>query len=499
MITDEQRAAARRLFFAEHWRVGTIATELGLHHDTVRRALETGRFNVRPAPRPSRLDVFVPFIAQLLEQHPRLRATRVHEMLVLRGHQGCATQTRRLVRRLRPRTTAEAYLKLTTMPGEEAQVDWAHFGHVQIGRARRPLMAFVMVLSWSRALHALFTLDQSMDSFLRGHVECFRAMGGCARVLLYDNLKSAVLARTGDAIQFHPRLIELASHHHFMPRPVAVARGNEKGRVERAIRFLRDRFFAARSFRDVDDLNEQFVQWRDRFGHARPCQADTTITVAEALERERPVLLPLPEHPFECSRVLGLSSGKTPYLRFDLNDYSIPHDLVRIPLTLVASHELVRVIDATGREVARHRRSYDRGQLVEDERHLAGLVAAKRAAGEGRSRDRLRVDCPSATPFLQEVVNRNQPLGSATQQLLRLLDEHGPAVLERALDQALQRGTFAPSAVAHLIEQAQKRRRMPPPVPLDLPDHLKSRDRRVVPHSLETYDVLSRPDHDEQG
>lgn len=499
MITDEQRATIRRFFFAEHWKVGTIATEMGLHHDTVRRALQTERFNVRRGPRASRLDPFVAFVAQLLEQHPRLRATRVHEMLVLRGHVGCPTQTRRLVRRLRPRTTAEAYFKLTTLPGQEAQVDWAHFGHVQVGRAKRPLMAFVMVLSWSRALHALFTLDQSMDSFLRGHVACFQALGGCARVLLYDNLKSAVLARVGDLIQFHPRLIELASHHHFMPRPVAVARGNEKGRVERAIRFLRDRFFAARTFRDVDDLNAQFVQWRDTFGHARPCQADPSITVAEALTREQPLLLPLPEHPFECSRVLALSSGKTPYLRFDLNDYSIPHDLVRIPLTLIASHELVRVVDVTAREVARHRRSYDRGERVEDERHLAGLSAAKHAAGEGRTRDRLRSNCPSATPFLQEVIARNQPLGPATQQLLRLLDEHGPAVLQSALDQALQRGTCAPSAVAHLIEQSRRRQQLLPPVPLDLPDHLKLRDRRVVPHSLETYDVLSRPDHDEQG
>ena len=498
MISDEQRATIRRLFFAEHWRIGTIATELGVHHDTVRRALETERFNARPHPRTSRLDQYAPFVARLLEQHPRLRASRVHEMLVLRGHRGCESQTRRLVRRLRPRSTAEAYLRLTTLPGEEAQVDWAHFGHVQVGRAKRPLMAFVMVLSWSRALHALFTLDQSMESFLRGHVESFHALGGCARVLLYDNLKSAVLARVGETIQFHPRLIELASHYHFMPRPVAVARGNEKGRVERTIRFLRDRFFAARSFRDVDDLNAQFVEWRDRFGHARACPGDDSMTVAEALQRERQVLLPLPEHPFECSKVLGIASGKTPYLRFDLNDYSIPHALVRIPLTLIASRDLVRVVDAAGNEVARHRRSYGRGERVEEGRHLEDLAAAKQAAREGRGRDRLRGSCPSAEPFLQEVVARNQPLASATHQLVRLLDAHGPTALEAALADALSRGACAPSAVAHLVEQARRRRGLPPPIPLDLPDHIKARERRITPHSLETYDVLSRPEHDEQ-
>ena len=88
-----------------------------------------------------------------------------------------------------------------------------------------------------------------MASFLRGHVEAFSAWGGCPRVVLYDNLKSAVLERVGDAIRFHPTLLAFAAHYRFEPRPVAVARGNEKGRVERAIRYVRDAFFAARSFR----------------------------------------------------------------------------------------------------------------------------------------------------------------------------------------------------------------------------------------------------------
>src|SRR4030042_1486108 len=178
-----------------------------------------------------------------------------------------------------------------------------------------------MVLSWSRALHVLFTLDQSTDSFLRGHVEAFEYFGGAARVLLYDNLKSAVLARRGEQVRFNPRLLELAGHYHFEPRPVAVARGNEKGRVERQIRFLRDRFFAARSFRDVADLNAQFLRWRQRWAHARPCPDDESMTVAEALERERERLLTLPENPFPGEHGVAGRSGQTPSGPFDLNDY----------------------------------------------------------------------------------------------------------------------------------------------------------------------------------
>jgi len=274
MITEAQRAEIRRLFYAEHWRIGTIARELSLHPDTVRAALETVRFNQRTLVRASALDPYTGFLRTTLEQYPKLRATRLHEMIVARGYQGSVGQTRRLVRRLRPRPVAEAYLRLRTLAGEEAQIDWGHFGKIVVGRAERPLSAFVMVLGWSRAIHVLFTLDQTMESFLRGHVEAFAYFGGSARTLLYDNLKTAVLARQGQVIEFHPRLLELAGHYHFLPRPCAVARGNEKGRVERQIRFLRDRFFAARHFRDVDDLNAQFLRWRTKWAHARPCPGD---------------------------------------------------------------------------------------------------------------------------------------------------------------------------------------------------------------------------------
>ena len=221
MIPAELRADIRRLYFAEHWKVGTIAEQLGVHHETVRRAIGIDRFVSNGRHVPSMLDPYLAFMGKTLEQYPTLRATRVFEMIVERGYEGSLVQARRAVRRLRPAPKVEAYLRLSTLPGEQAQVDWGSFGTVEVGQAQRKLSAFVMVLSWSRALHVLFTLDQSTESFLRGHVEAFEYFGGAARVLLYDNLKSAVLARRGQQVRFNPRLLELAGHYHFEPRPVA--------------------------------------------------------------------------------------------------------------------------------------------------------------------------------------------------------------------------------------------------------------------------------------
>ena len=204
MIPPAQIVEIRRLFFAEHWRVGTIATQCGVHPDTVRRALATDRF-ARPAVvRPSLVDPYRAFLQVTLQQYPRLRATRLFEMAKARGYPGSVVQLRRVVRTLRPVPAAEAYLRLHLLPGEQGQADWGSFGTVTIGRATRRLSAFVLVLSWSRALHAVFTLDQTLESFLRGHVEAFQALGGVPRVLLLDNLKSAVLERQGDAPPLPP-------------------------------------------------------------------------------------------------------------------------------------------------------------------------------------------------------------------------------------------------------------------------------------------------------
>jgi len=334
------------------------------------------------------------------------------------------------------------------------------------------------VLSWSRAIHVLFTLDQTMESFLRGHVEAFEYFGGSSRALLYDNLKTAVRARQGNVIQFHPRLLELAGHYHFLPRPCAVARGNEKGRVERQIRFLRDRFFAARRFRDVDDLNAQFLRWREAWAHARPCPGDPSKTVAQALEEERPRLLPLPEHPFECSRVVARTSGKTPSLRFDRNDYSIPPDRVRKPLTLVATPDEVRILDGAD-EIARHRRSYDKGRSIEDPRHIAALVAWKKAARAPKGRDALCAALPHAEAFFEATLERGLALASTTTQLRRLLEDYGSQATDAALALTLERDTPTPSSVAHWLEQQRRRTTDKPAIRVELP----SLDGELAPWS----------------
>src|SRR6058998_927761 len=187
MISPEIRAQIRRYFYAEHWKIGTIARELGVHPDAVRNAIEAQRFSGAQPVRPSIVHSYLDFMRRTLDQHPRLRATRIYQMVRDRGYSGSVVQLRRTVARLRPQFR-EPFLQLRLFSGEQAQVDWAHFGHVMVGRAKRALSCFVMTLSYSRALYLEFCFDQTMENFLRGHVHGFQDWGGQPRVILYDNL-----------------------------------------------------------------------------------------------------------------------------------------------------------------------------------------------------------------------------------------------------------------------------------------------------------------------
>ena len=234
-----------------------------------------------------------------------------------------------------------------------------------------------------------------MNNFLRAHVDAFQHFNGVARTLLYDNLRSVVLERRGDAIRFHPTLLELAAHYRFAPRPVAPYRGNEKGRVERMIRFVRDRFFAARPFTDLDDLNAQALAWCTETAAERPCPEDRHRTVRDVFDEEQPRLLPLPDNPFETDERLQLSVRKTPYARFDKNDYSVPHDRVNRTLVVLANLKTVRILD-DNLLIASHPRSFDQGQQIEDPNHIEALIEHKRAARKHRAIDRLHHAAPAA-------------------------------------------------------------------------------------------------------
>ena len=496
-IPPELEAQILRYYHVEKWRINTIARQLRVHHSTVQRVLaQAGLPRIGSPARVSGVDPYVVFIRDTLARFPTLTASRLYAMVRERGYRGSASQFRHRVALLRPRPAAEAYLRLRTLPAEQAQVDWAHFGHLPIGRARRALMAFVMVLSYSRTIYLRFFLDARMASFLAGHVGAFTAFEGVARVLLYDNLKSAVLERHGDAIRFHPKLLAFAAHYRYEPRPVAPARGNQKGRVERAIRYARDSFFAARRFTDLADLNAQAQAWCAGLAAERPCPEDPALSVGAAFAQEQSLLLALPADEFDRHERVEVRVSKTPYARFDLNDYSVPHTHVRRTLSVLADTERIRIVEGAT-VLAEHVRSYDRGAQIEDPAHLQGLIEHKRAARQHRVTDELIRAVPSIRELLVRAAARGYNLGSITAAVQRLRQHCTVTELHAAVDEALARDVPHPNAVRLALERHREQLAQPPATVVTLPERVQRRDVLVTPHALDTYDQLTEHTDDD--
>ena len=497
-INEQLRSNILRYHFVEHWRVGTIATQLGVHHSSVERIIsQAGMPKIERAKRASIIDPYLPFIHDTLTQYPKLSAARLYQMVQSRGYSGGPSHFRQWIAQLRPRKVPEAYQRLKTLPGEQAQMDWGHFGHLTIGRAKRPLMAFVIVMSYSRMVFLRFYLNAQMSSFLHGHVSAFAALG-VPKVMLYDNLKSAVLQRHDTSIHFNPELIALSAHYRYEPRPVAVARGNEKGRVERTIRYIRDNFFAARPFIDLADLNAQADHWCREIATLRRCPGEPELNVAQAFEQEREQLFgALPDSDYDSDESLVVSVGKTPYARFDLNDYSVPHQQVRQSLSVRAGVDQIRIF-AGDERVAVHDRHYGKGELIENPQHVEALRKAKKQARAHEPQHRLYQAAPASEALLHQGVERGYPLQRSLNELTLWLEHYGAVELQASIKEALDKSCYHTAGVLQVLERRRESQQRPVPLANGLCD--KALDHPTIrTASLRDYDRLHESLNDEDN
>jgi transposase len=429
-------------------------------------------------------------VEQTLERYPRLRSTRMHDMLLARGFRGSVRTVRAFVAGVRPRPPREAFLRVDPLIGEQAQVDWAHVGEVEVPGGRRKLWLFVMLLSWSRALWGEFIFDLTVYSLLRSLARAAQHFGGSCRQWLFDNPKIVVLGRVGDAVRFHPLLLDFAGRMFVQPRVCAVRKANQKGRVERAIRYVRDRFLAAREISTVEQGNREFNEFINGLALDRPHPTIPNRTVRECFEQERAVLLAPPPALPPTDLVKPAPVDKTAFVRFDLNAYSVPPAHVLETLTLAADDCRVRLLDTTGIVVAEHERCWGRRQTIELPAHREAIVAQKRGARESKGRDRLRAVTPHIDRLFERWLEMGCNVGSMTSRALVLLDLYGSVLFAAAVDDVIARGTWDIGAISQLCEQRRIAAARPVPVPIQIGAHVPERD--VIPHALESYDALRR-------
>jgi transposase len=267
-------------------KVSQIGAELNLDPKTVQAWIEQPSFQPRKTPRrSSKLDAFKGPIVALLERHA-YTAQQIFQQLLTQGYAGGYTILKEFVRLIRP-PRKPAFLMLEFAPGECAQVDWGQYGSVQVQSTRRRLSFFVMVLCHSRMMYVEFTLSEAMEQFLSCHRHAFEFLGGVPQKVMIDNLKVGVVRHpTGEKALFNPHYADFAAHYGFVPVACNVRKGNEKGRVENGVGYIKKNFLNGLEIPSFQPVNPAARQWMDTVANVR-IHGETGQKPIERFEQEK--------------------------------------------------------------------------------------------------------------------------------------------------------------------------------------------------------------------
>ena len=340
--------------------VRAISRHTGYNRRTVAKYLRNGlkepKFKPR-APRPCKLDPYREYLGSRLESFPQLSGRRLFREIRDRGYQGGYSILTSYLRTIRPRPPVEYEQRFETPPGEQAQVDFAEFRVAftdEPGRTCR-VHLFLFVMGCSRWFRGTFGWDQKLPAVLRGHNDAFRAMGGAPKTILYDRMKTAVIGTRNGRTDYNRHLLGLLDHYGVTPRACRPYRARTKGKVERTVRYVRDAFFMAREFADMDDLNRQFEHWcREEADKRR--HGTTRRIVADEFRRERPHLTPLPPRIHDEALSVERKVNREGMVRVDTNEYSVPDRTTCRMITVHLGPSTLRLYDEANNWIATHPR-----------------------------------------------------------------------------------------------------------------------------------------------
>jgi transposase len=464
--------------------VAQTARALGLDIRTVAKWADVQTFHPRATvQQASKLDTFKGQIVRWLDAHP-YSAQQIYQRLCETGYSGGKTIVKDYVHRIRPRPVA-AFLKLDFAPGEAAQVDWGEYGSIAVGSTRRRLSFFLMVLCHSRRMYLEFTVSQTMEFFLQCHENAFTAFGGVTQRVMVDNLKSAVLQRlVGQAPVFNPKYLDFARHWGFEITACNVRSGNEKGRVENAVGYVKKNFLVGLELADFSAMQPAAQLWVDTVADVRTHES-THQRPIDHFEQERAKLRPLNPAGFDLARITNVRATKQFRVALDSNHYSVPARYAGQLLTLKSYADRVCIYERD-QLVARHKRSMDRHQDIEDPEHAKVLVAQRKTAREQRLLVQFLALSPRAQAYLQGLELKRINAREHMRKIVALAQIHGKEAVCRALDDGLELQAFSSEYIANIL--AARRRIGPEPAALQLTRRMDLLDLEMPEPDLSIYD-----------
>ena len=464
--------------------VAQTARALALDARTVAKWASVEQFRARTGvARVGKLDGFKGQIVRWLDTHP-YSAQQVFQRLCEAGYAGGITIVKDYVQRIRPRHQ-EAFLKLEFAAGECAQVDWGEFGTIVVGSTRRRLSFFLMVLCYSRRMYLEFTVSQKMEFFLACHENAFAAFGGVPSRIMVDNLKSAVLRRlVGAAPVFNPKYLDFCGHWGFEITACNVRSGNEKGRVENGVGYVKKNLLAGLELADFAALQPAATLWVDTVANVR-IHGSTQKRPIDLFEDERAHLGRLNPAGYDLARVCTARATKQFRVPLDANRYTVPARYAGQRLTLKAYADRVCIYERE-QLIAHHPRSMDRNKDIEDPDHAQQLLAQRKSAREQRLLVQFLALSPRAQAYREGLEAKRVNARVHLRKILALAEIHGKEAVARALDDGLELQAFSAEYIAHIL--GARRRIGSEPAALQLTRRADLLDLELPEPDLSIYD-----------
>lgn len=454
MIDYQTFCQIRQLHDQKGLKVWQIAQELKLDPKTVAKWIDQTRYQPRQSSkRPSKLDPFKGQIVAMLERHP-YTAQQILQQLRQQGYAGGYSILKELVRQVRP-PRKPAFLMLDFAAGECAQVDWGQYGSLPVGSTRRRLSFFVMVLCSSRLMYLEFTLSEAMEQFLSCHRHALEFFGGSTSKVMIDNLKVGVVRHpSGQPALFNPRYLDFAAHYGFEPVACNVRKGNEKGRVENGVGYVKKNLLSGLEISSFQAIQVEGRRWLDETANLR-IHGETHRKPSELFEQEKPLLKALPVLPYDCAVIRPTSANRCCRIVFDANRYSVP--------PLYASQKLTLKVEPTQlylfhneKLIATHARSYDRRQNQTDPDHTKELLAQRQKARAQTLLLAFLNLCPQAELFYRKLQDKRLNAPHHVQKIVALSEIYGPDKVARAIEDAIAFEAFGCDYVANILMQRER-------------------------------------------
>ena len=460
----------RHLYEVERLSMRQIAKKLGVSKKRVCRVIRNEKIT-----KPLLDSILKPYerlIDQWYQEYPFLKASQVYQRLKAYEFKGGYTTVSLYTQKHRQKKK-QAYHELTFLPGEEVQIDW-----IELRLPWGVAYGFAMILAYSRYLYVRFYPRQNLEFFLEGHIEAYREMGGVAHRHRYDNLKTVVIERSPE-LKFNAQFLDFARHYGFSIHLCNPYRANEKGRIERALRDLRD-FLRVNTFQDLKELNRKVSLWR--IERNQRIHRSTQKTPLQALKEEK--LKALPAIPYRPYRIVLASVSKTGLVEFETNRYSVPSSYAERSCEILAypDHLEMRI---KGNRIAFHRRSFGRKEKIEDPTHRETLLRMTPQFKSQRIYQLMDQMDPALHHFLQEAAEEGQNPLDIAYDCFKLLKHVSKAMLLSAVREANRIGTFKIRFVQSLLQAPHPQ----PPTPL-YPHESKLLDIDYERRNLKDYDEL---------